>query len=69
MVQALNECITDEEKSVLVEEIKDFNSMVYMIFRFFLQSGEYKFFIRRLKNVAITKISLKQLKANEFLIA
>jgi hypothetical protein len=27
-------------------------SMISMIFRFFLQSGEYSFFIRRLKNVA-----------------
>jgi hypothetical protein len=26
-------------------------SMISMIFRFFLQSGEYDFFIRRLKNV------------------
>lgn len=26
-------------------------SMISMIFRFFLQSGEYSFFIRRLKNV------------------
>ena len=25
--------------------------MVLMIFRFFIQSGEYKFFIKRLKNV------------------
>ena len=25
--------------------------MISMIFRFFLQSGEYDFFVRRLKNV------------------
>ena len=36
-----------------------------MIFRFFLQSNEYQFFIRRLKNVAMTKVSLKQLRSNE----
>jgi len=36
-----------------------------MILRFYLQSGEFKFFMRRLKNVAITKMSLKQLKQNE----
>lgn len=33
-------------------------SMVMMIFRFFIQSGEYQFFIKRLKNVAVTKLSL-----------
>jgi len=27
------------------------SQMVLMIFRFFIQSGEYKFFIKRLKNV------------------
>ena len=34
-------------------------SMVLMIFRFYIQSGEYDFFIKRLKNVAVTKLSLK----------
>ena len=29
--------------------------MVIMIFKFFLQSKEYKFFVRRLKNVADTR--------------
>lgn len=33
-------------------------SMVLMIFRFFIQSGEYQFFIKRLKNVSVTKLSL-----------
>lgn len=39
--------------------------MVLMIFRFFLQTGEFVFFSRRLKNVAMTKLSLKQLRSNE----
>lgn len=39
-----------------------------MIFRFFLQSNEYQFFIRRLKNVSMTKMSLKQLRSNESVI-
>ena len=34
-------------------------SMVLMIFRFFLQSGEYQFFVKRLKNVSVTKMSLQ----------
>ena len=42
--------------------------MIMMIFRFFLQSNEYQFFIRRLKNVAMTKISLKQLRTNESIL-
>lgn len=32
-------------------------SMISMIFKFFLQSGEYDFFIKRLRNVAATKVS------------
>jgi len=31
-------------------------SMISMIFRFFLQSGEYRFFMKRLKNVISTKV-------------
>lgn len=31
------------------------SSMVMMIFKFFLQSKEYTFFVRRLKNVAMTR--------------
>lgn len=42
--------------------------MIMMIFKFFLQSNEYQFFIRRLKNVAMTKLSLKQLKTNESIL-
>ena len=30
--------------------------MVYMIFQFFLQSGEYNFFTKRIKNIAQEKI-------------
>jgi len=30
-------------------------SMISMIFRFFLQSGEYDFFVKRLKNVVASK--------------
>ena len=31
------------------------SNMVMMIFKFFLQSKEYTFFVRRLKNVAMTR--------------
>lgn len=30
-------------------------SMISMIFRFFLQSGEYNFFVKRLKNVVASR--------------
>jgi hypothetical protein len=33
------------------------SNMVMMIFKFFMQSKEYTFFIRRLKNVAMTRKS------------
>ena len=42
--------------------------MVLAIFRYFLQSGEVSFFVRRLKNVAMTKNSLKQIKANDAML-
>jgi hypothetical protein len=42
--------------------------MVLMIFRFFLLGHEYPFFVRRLKNAAMTKISLKQLTNNESIL-
>ena len=32
-------------------------SMISMIFRFFLQSGEYEFFVKRLKNVVASKVN------------
>jgi hypothetical protein len=32
-------------------------SMISMIFRFFLQSGEYGFFVKRLKNVVASKVN------------
>ena len=31
--------------------------MISMIFRFFLQSGEYEFFVKRLKNVVASKVN------------
>ncbi|CDW72601.1 UNKNOWN [Stylonychia lemnae] len=57
--------LSESEKSIIREELQTQNSMIMMIFRFFLQSNEYQFFIRRLKNVAMTKVSLKQLRSNE----
>mmetsp|Transcript_18800 Transcript_18800/g.17940 ORF Transcript_18800/g.17940 Transcript_18800/m.17940 type:complete len:172 (+) Transcript_18800:239-754(+) len=48
-----------------MEEIDHQNNMVLMIFRFYLQANEYGFFIRRLKNVAMTKLSLSQVKQTE----
>jgi hypothetical protein len=43
------------EKEVISKEVNEGSSMTLMIFRFFLQSQEYQFFLRRLKNVAMTK--------------
>lgn len=40
-------------------------SMVLMIFRFFIQSGEYDFFVKRLKNVSVTKLSLQTVNSND----
>ena len=57
--------MSSEERQIVREELQDPAGMIAMIFRFFLQSQEYSFFIRRLKNVAITKISLRQLSCNE----
>ena len=34
-------------------------SMIHMIFHFYLQSGEYSFFIKRVKNIAQSKMSLQ----------
>jgi len=48
--------LTAEEKDAIQGELASGNSMVLMIFRFFLQSNEYQFFIRRLKNVALTRM-------------
>ena len=31
-------------------------SMIHMIFHFFLQSGEYSFFINRIKNIVQSKL-------------
>ena len=56
---------SDDEKAIVREEIESQNNMLLMIFRFFLQSGEFEFFVRRVKNVVITKASLKQIKSNE----
>ena len=57
--------LSEDEKEVVREEMQTQSSMIMMIFRFFLQSSEYQFFIRRLKNVSMTKMSLKQLRTNE----
>ena len=48
------------EKQFLQSELsrrssQDQSSMVDMIFSFFIQSGEYPFFVKRLKNLASTK--------------
>jgi hypothetical protein len=60
--------LNDEEKEIIREEMQTQSSMIMMIFRFFLQSNEYMFFIRRLKNVAMTKMSLKQLRSNDSIL-
>lgn len=53
--------LTEEEVRIVQEELDAKSSMILMIFRFFLQSSEYAFFIRRLKNVVMTKVSFKQM--------
>lgn len=51
-----------DEKQYLLQEIKSTKrgfqtsgSMINMIFKFFLQSGEYSFFVKRLKNMLSAK--------------
>jgi len=39
-------------------ELSQQSNMVMMIFKFFLQSKEYSFFVRRLKNVAMTRTTV-----------
>lgn len=56
--------LNDQEVTVVKEELDAKSSMILMIFRFFLQSNEYQFFIRRLKNVVMTKASLRQLSSS-----
>ena len=56
--------LNEQEVNVVKEELDSKSSMILMIFRFFLQSNEYQFFIRRLKNVVMTKASLRQLSYN-----
>lgn len=51
--------LSEQEVRVVMEELEAKSSMILMIFRFFLQSSEYPFFIRRLKNVVMTKASFK----------
>lgn len=58
-MQVPSKDLSEDEKEIIREEMQTQNSMIMMIFRFFLQSNEYQFFIRRLKNVAMTKISLR----------
>ena len=55
--------MNEQEVTVVKEELDAKSSMILMIFRFFLQSNEYQFFIRRLKNVVMTKASLRQLSS------
>ena len=62
------EYLSVEERSVILKELEkmknigrlDLHSsskMIAMIFRFYMQSKELKFFVKRLKNVAQTKIN------------
>ena len=60
--------LSEDEKEIIREEMQTQSSMIMMIFRFFLQSNEYQFFVRRLKNVSMTKMSLKQLRSNETIL-
>ena len=50
--------IDKEEAQILRSELENKQNMVLMIFKFFLQSKEYSFFVRRLKNVAATRTGL-----------
>ena len=45
-----------DEKEVLSKEIASGSGMILMIFRFYLQANEFTFFMRRLKNIALTKL-------------
>jgi len=43
--------LTKKEKEKVKSEIESHSHMVMMIFKFYLQSNEYDFFIKRLRNV------------------
>lgn len=60
--------LNETEKQIIREEIESDNSMTLMIFRFYLQANEYTFFIRRLRNVALSKQSFNQLKMNDDIV-
>ena len=47
--------LEQEEAKTLRAELEGGSNMVMMIFKFFIQSKEYSFFLRRLKNVAVTR--------------
>jgi|LauGreDrversion4_2_1035121.scaffolds.fasta_scaffold1236422_1 hypothetical protein len=46
--------MTQIEKDKIRQELAADSHMVLMIFKFYLQSNEYEFFIRRLRNVTGT---------------
>ena len=64
--------LTDYEKKIVYEELNKVKrgrvnldadgdtslSMIHMIFQFYLQSGEYPFFIKRIKNIAQSKMGM-----------
>lgn len=52
-----------EEAKVLRGELTNGSNMVMMIFKFFIQSKEYSFFLRRLKNVAVTRSGMQIVEA------
>lgn len=50
--------LTNEEALAMNNELANKANMVMMIFKFFFQSKEYNFFVRRLKNVAVTRTTM-----------
>ena len=68
MLSQMERDLKPAEKEIVREELEAKNNKIILIFRFLLQSGQYQFFIRRLKNAIMAKLSLKQLKTNETIL-
>ena len=48
--------MSQKEKDKIKKELADDSQMVLMIFKFYLQSNEHEFFMRRLRNVTGTSM-------------
>lgn len=57
--------LNNDQIETLTRELEANSNMVIMIFKFFLQSYEFDFFVRRLKNVASTRAAQTAPRENQ----